>query len=108
MKRKLVGKVWLLYQEGKNDTLAKTSKALSKAIQRDRAKNPDRTAYTSLRRGAFNFARPKPGTKSNDYINSDYAKEDGRYINDLKDLLRYTAQALKSEGFSVDELKHLL
>lgn len=88
--------------------MAKTSKALAAAIQRDRAKNPDRTAYTSLRRGAFNFARPKPGTKSSEYVSSDYARAGGRYVNDLKDLLRYTAQALKAAGLSAEDLKRLL
>lgn len=88
--------------------MAKTSKALSEAIQRDRAKNPDRTAYTSLRRGAFNFANPKPGTKSSQYITSEYAQEGDRYINDLKDLLRFTANKLKNAGLTVDELKRLL
>lgn len=90
------------------------SKAHIKASRKYERLNPNRTGYTSLRRGGFNFANAlnKEGSKSYDYITSDYAKEiiegEERRITDLKDLTRYSIRALKALGVTDSEIKKLL
>lgn len=44
--------------------------------------NPHRTAYTKLRRTAFSFVSPKPGSKAEEHINANHAD----YVEDLKEL----------------------
>lgn len=94
--------------------MAKVSKSMDRAIKTYRAKNPDQTGYTALRRGAFNFANglSKPQTKSYAYLKSDYAREivegEERRITDFKDLTRYSVRSLKELGVSDSEIKKLL
>lgn len=44
--------------------------------------NPHRTAYTKLRRTAFSFVNPKPGSKAEEHINANHAD----YVDDLEEL----------------------
>lgn len=61
------------------------SDSQKKATQTYRKRNPERTSYTALRRGAFNFVNGyKKGGKTQKAIESEYGKEN--YYNDLRDL----------------------
>lgn len=44
--------------------------------------NPHRTAYTKLRRTAFSFVSPKPGSRAEAHISANHAD----YVEDLKKL----------------------
>lgn len=93
--------------------MGKVSRSLERAIQSDRAKHPDRTGYTALRRGTFSFMNglQKNGTKAYEYVSSDYANEivegEPRYITDVKDAVRYGVRTLKEKGLSDDDIKKL-
>lgn len=59
-----------------------TSKAQTQASRKWEQQNPHRTAYTKLRRTAFSFVNPKPGSKAEEHINANHAD----YVKDLKEL----------------------
>ena len=58
------------------------SKAQTQASRKWEQQNPHRTAYTKLRRTAFSFVNPKPGSKAEEHINANHAD----YVKDLKEL----------------------
>lgn len=58
------------------------SKAQAQASRKWEQQNPHRTAYTKLRRTAFSFVNPKPGSKAEEHINANHAD----YVEDLKEL----------------------
>ena len=59
-----------------------TSKAQTQASRKWEQQNPHRTAYTKLRRTAFSFVNPKPGSKAEEHINANHAD----YVEDLREL----------------------
>ena len=58
------------------------SKAQAQASRKWEKENPHRTAYTKLRRTAFSFVNPKPGSKAEEHINANHAD----YVADLEEL----------------------
>lgn len=58
------------------------SKSQVNASRKWEQQNPHRTAYTKLRRTAFSFVDPKPGSKAEEHINANHAD----YVEDLKEL----------------------
>lgn len=58
------------------------SKSQVNASRKWEQQNPHRTAYTKLRRTAFSFVNPKPGSKAEEHINASHAD----YVEDLKEL----------------------
>lgn len=58
------------------------SKSQVSASRKWEQQNPHRTAYTKLRRTAFSFVNPKPGSKSEEHINANHAD----YVADLEEL----------------------
>lgn len=58
------------------------SKSQVKASRKWEKENPHRTAYTKLRRAAFSFVNPKPGSKAEEHINANHAD----YVEDLEEL----------------------
>lgn len=58
------------------------TKAQTNASRKWEQQNPHRTAYTKLRRTAFSFVNPKPGSKAEEHINANHAD----YVEDLKEL----------------------
>lgn len=58
------------------------SKSQQKASRKWEQQNPHRTAYTKLRRTAFSFVNPKPGSKAEEHISANHAD----YVKDLKEL----------------------
>lgn len=58
------------------------SKSQTQASRKWEKENPHRTAYTKLRRTAFSFVNPKPGSKAEEHINANHAD----YVEDLKEL----------------------
>lgn len=58
------------------------SKSQTKASRKWEQQNPHRTAYTKLRRTAFSFINPKPGSKAEEHVNANHAD----YVEDLKEL----------------------
>lgn len=58
------------------------SKSQVKASRKWEKENPHRTAYTKLRRAAFSFVNPKPGSKAEEHINANLAD----YVDDLEEL----------------------
>lgn len=59
-----------------------TSKAQTQASRKWEQQNPHRTAYTKLRRTAFSFVNPKPGSKAEEHIDANH----DNYVEDLKEL----------------------
>ncbi|RXA55433.1 hypothetical protein [Limosilactobacillus mucosae] len=59
-----------------------TSKAQTQASRKWEQQNPHRTAYTKLRRTAFSFVNPKPGSKAEEHIDANHDD----YVEDLKEL----------------------
>lgn len=62
----------------------KTSKAQIEASRNWETNHPEQAFYKRLRRQAFNFVDPKPGTKGAEVVNG-YDGNDR--INDLKELI---------------------
>lgn len=58
------------------------TKAQTNASRKWEQQNPHRTAYTKLRRTAFSFVNPKPGSKAEEHINANHAD----YVEDLREL----------------------
>lgn len=58
------------------------SKSQVSASRKWEQQNPHRTAYTKLRRTAFSFVNPKPGSKAEEHINANHAD----YVEDLEEL----------------------
>lgn len=58
------------------------SKSQVSASRKWEQQNPHRTAYTKLRRTAFSFVNPKPGSKAEEHINTNHAD----YVDDLEEL----------------------
>mgnify|MGYP004469081823 CR=1 FL=1 len=58
------------------------SKSQVSASRKWEQQNPHRTAYTKLRRTAFSFVNPKPGSKAEEHINANHAD----YVDDLEEL----------------------
>ncbi|WP_123799546.1 hypothetical protein [Limosilactobacillus fermentum] len=58
------------------------TKAQKRASRKWEASNPRRTGYSKLRRTAFSFVNPKPGSKAEEYINANYVD----YVEDLEEL----------------------
>lgn len=58
------------------------TKAQTNASRKWEKENPHRTGYAKLRRTAFSFVNPKPGSKAEEHINANHAD----YVEDLKEL----------------------
>lgn len=58
------------------------TKAQTQASRKWEKENPHRTGYAKLRRTAFSFVNPKPGSKAEEHINANHAE----YVEDLKEL----------------------
>lgn len=58
------------------------TKAQTNASRKWEQQNPHRTGYAKLRRTAFSFVNPKPGSKAEEHINANHAD----YVEDLKEL----------------------
>lgn len=58
------------------------SKSQQKASRKWEQQNPHRTAYTKMRRTAFSFINPKPGSKAEEHIKANHAD----YVEDLREL----------------------
>lgn len=58
------------------------SKSQVNASRKWEKENPHRTGYAKLRRTAFSFVNPKPGSKAEEHINANHAD----YVKDLKEL----------------------
>ena len=58
------------------------SKSQVSASRKWEQQNPHRTAYTKLRRTAFSFVNPTPGSKAEEHINANHAD----YVADLEEL----------------------
>lgn len=58
------------------------TKAQKRASRKWEKENPHRTGYAKLRRTAFSFVNPKPGSKAEEYINANHAD----YVDDLEEL----------------------
>lgn len=58
------------------------SKAQTQASRKWEKENPHRTGYAKLRRTAFSFVNPKPGSKAEEHIKANHAD----YVEDLKEL----------------------
>ncbi len=58
------------------------TKAQTQASRKWEKENPHRTGYAKLRRTAFSFVNPKPGSKAEEHINASHAD----YVEDLKEL----------------------
>lgn len=58
------------------------TKAQTQASRKWEKENPHRTGYAKLRRTAFSFVNPKPGSKAEEHINANHAD----YVEDLKEL----------------------
>ena len=58
------------------------SKSQVNASRKWEKENPHRTGYAKLRRTAFSFVNPKPGSKAEEHINANHAD----YVEDLKEL----------------------
>ncbi|WP_270367774.1 hypothetical protein [Limosilactobacillus fermentum] len=82
------------------------SKSQVKASRKWEKENPHRTAYTKLRRAAFSFVDPKPGSKAEEHINANYVE----YMDDLEELNKLLKRSLtmktKIENQLHDALKN--
>lgn len=58
------------------------TKAQTNASRKWEKENPHRTGYAKLRRTAFSFVNPKPGSKAEEHIKANHAD----YVEDLKEL----------------------
>ena len=58
------------------------SKSQTQASRKWEKENPHRTGYAKLRRTAFSFVNPKPGSKAEEHINANHAD----YVEDLREL----------------------
>nr|WP_302148182.1 hypothetical protein [Limosilactobacillus mucosae] len=58
------------------------SKSQVNASRKWEKENPHRTGYAKLRRTAFSFVNPKPGSKAEEHIKANHAD----YVEDLKEL----------------------
>lgn len=67
------------------------SKRRINASRKWEQENPHRTGYLKLRRTAFSFANPEPGSKAEAHINTNHAD----YVKDLEEL----KQLLEKENF---------
>ncbi|ADA79906.1 hypothetical protein CU5_28 [Lactobacillus phage phiPYB5] len=70
------------------------SKSQVKASRKWEKENPHRTAYTKLRRAAFSFVNPKPGSKAEEHINANHAD----YVEALKELEKELKRRQKNEN----------
>lgn len=62
----------------------KTSKAQREASRNWENNHPEQAFYNRLRRQAFNFVEPKPGTKGAEVVNN---YDGAQRLDDLKDLI---------------------
>lgn len=58
------------------------TKAQTNASRKWEKGNPHRNGYAKLRRTAFSFVNPKPGSKAEEHINANLAD----YVENLKEL----------------------
>lgn len=58
------------------------TKAQTNASRKWEKENPHRTGYAKLRRTAFSFVNPKPGSKAEEHIKANHAD----YVDDLREL----------------------
>lgn len=58
------------------------SKSQVNASRKWEKENPHRTGYAKLKRTAFSFVDPKPGSKAEEHINANHAD----YVEALKEL----------------------
>lgn len=78
------------------------SKAQTQASRKWEKENPHRTGYAKLRRTAFSFVNPKPGSKAEEHINANHAD----YVEDLKELKQAIIE--KENGKMNQTIKNLV
>lgn len=78
------------------------SKSQQKASRKWEQQNPHRTGYAKLRRTAFSFVNPKPGSKAEEHINANHAD----YVEDLKELKQAIIE--KENGKMNQTIKNLV
>lgn len=78
------------------------SKSQQKASRKWEKENPHRTGYAKLRRTAFSFVNPKPGSKAEEHINANHAD----YVEDLKELKQAIIE--KENGKMNQTIKNLV
>lgn len=78
------------------------SKAQTRASRKWEKENPHRTGYAKLRRTAFSFVNPKPGSKAEEHINANHAD----YVEDLKELKQAIIE--KENGKMNQTIKNLV
>lgn len=71
--------------------MVKTRKSQIKASRKYEQDHPQRIAYTTARRKAFNFLNASPSSKVGQAVQS-YKSE---YLDDLKDLYQQTGEKIK-------------
>ena len=74
------------------------SKSQVSASRKWEQQNPHRTAYTKLRRTAFSFVNPKPGSKAEEHIISSHAD----YVDDLEELKQLLDKQLSKRRTSYE------
>lgn len=78
------------------------SKSQVNASRKWEKENPHRTGYAKLRRTAFSFVNPKPGSKAEEHINANHAD----YVEDLKELKQAIIE--KENGKMNQTIKNLV
>ena len=78
------------------------SKSQVNASRKWEKENPHRTGYAKLRRTAFSFVNPKPGSKAEEHINANRAD----YVEDLKELKQAIIE--KENGKMNQTIKNLV
>lgn len=78
------------------------SKSQTQASRKWEKENPHRTGYAKLRRTAFSFVSPKPGSKAEEHINANHAD----YVEDLKELKQAIIE--KENGKMNQTIKNLV
>lgn len=78
------------------------TKAQTQASRKWEKENPHRTGYAKLRRTAFSFVNPKPGSKAEEHINANHAD----YVEDLKELKQAIIE--KENGKMNQTIKNLV
>lgn len=78
------------------------TKAQTNASRKWEKENPHRTGYAKLRRTAFSFVNPKPGSKAEEHINANHAD----YVEDLKELKQAIIE--KENGKMNQTIKNLV
>ena len=78
------------------------TKAQTNASRKWEQQNPHRTAYTKMRRTAFSFVNPKPGSKAEEHINANHDD----YVEDLKELKQAIVE--KENGKMNQTVKNLV